>query len=402
MLFAASLLLLGASVRASTHSSFDHLNLTIFQDIAFTTSEGGAASCVSGKIPIPVSFEAYQWTLEKPSDSLAVTDFVFWATTTHPDRLLDLSVGIGLVDKTYQIWVKYCVPTATTAQSSNQPVQVLTHGGTLDHTYWDVAPGYSYVNITAAAEMRTLSYDQLGCGLSDHPDPLNEVQGPAAMEVLHGLVSLLRSGAFGQKFDKVIGVGHSIGSKTMEATLAKYRGDFDAILHTGYAFENAPGAGNVVATGLGPAKDVQHLRHLPDGYFVHKSREGIHICFFKYPNFEPAILTATLDKSRTLTMGEMLIPSGSPFWRNLTVLRDYTSPVMIVLGEHDYVVCGQSCMIPRNLADDTLSFAYSAADPNRSETWILPGGGHNLNTHLHAGDGFNKMVAWVKNLEWDV
>jgi pimeloyl-ACP methyl ester carboxylesterase len=101
-------------------------------------------------------------------------------------------------------------------------------------------------------------------------------------------------------------------------------------------------------------------------------------------------------------MGEMLIPSGSPFWRNLTVLRDYTSPVMIVLGEHDYVVCGQSCMIPRNLADDTLSFAYSAADPNRSETWILPGGGHNLNTHLHAGDGFNKMVAWVKNLEWDV
>ncbi|KAJ4214123.1 hypothetical protein NW759_010647 [Fusarium solani] len=288
MLFAASLLLLGASVRASTHSSFDHLNLTIFQDIAFTTSEGGAASCVSGKIPIPVSFEAYQWTLEKPSDSLAVTDFVFWATTTHPDRLLDLSVGIGLVDKTYQIWVKYCVPTATTAQSSNQPVQVLTHGGTLDHTYWDVAPGYSYVNITAAAGMRTLSYDRLGCGLSDHPDPLNEVQGPAAMEVLHGLVSLLRSGAFGQKFDKVIGVGHSIGSKTMEATLAKYRGDFDAILHTGYAFENAPGAGNVVATGLGPAKDVQHLRHLPDGYFVHKSREGIHICFFKYPNFEPA------------------------------------------------------------------------------------------------------------------
>lgn len=134
----------------------------------------------------------------------------------------------------------------------------------------------------------TLSYDRLGCGLSEHPDPLNDVQGPAAMEVLHGLFLLSRSGVFGRGFSKVIGVRHFIGSKTTGATLSKYPANFDAILHTRYAFENAPGAGNVVATGLGSVKDVPRLHHLPDGYLVPKSREGVHICFFKYPNFEPA------------------------------------------------------------------------------------------------------------------
>ncbi|KAF4842929.1 hypothetical protein CGCSCA4_v008346 [Colletotrichum siamense] len=377
------------------------INTTLSKNVAFSLSKGEAASCVTGEIQVPISFEAEKWLFEKTTDSLSVTDFVLNVTTTDPNRILDFSEGTTLIQKTYGIWVKYCVPSSGLPSSVDRAVQILTHGGTLDHTYWDFAPGYSYVDVAARAGMVTLSYDRLGTGLSEHPDPLLEVQTPASVEVLHQLVTMLRSGSFGPQFSKVIGVGHSIGSKATEAVISKYPSDFDAIIHTGYAYENAVGAGSVVATGLGSPKDVDHLKHLPDGYLVPKSAEGIHICFFKYPNFDPQILSQTVRHMQTESMGEMLIPPSSSFWGNLTVTNSYRSPVLVILGEHDYVVCGQSCVTPQNLAAQTLDTAYASADRNLSEAWISPGAGHNCHTHLNAPDVSAKMVNWVKNLGWN-
>ncbi|KAF0329092.1 hypothetical protein GQ607_003760 [Colletotrichum asianum] len=259
-----------------------NINTTLFKNVAFNLSKGEAASCVTGEIPIPISFEAEKWLFEKTTDSLSVTDFVLNVTTTDPNHILDFSEGTTLIQKTYGIWVKYCVPSSGLPNSVDRAVQILTHGGTLDHTYWDFAPGYSYVDVAARAGMVTCK-------------PLLPPQ-----------------------FSKVIGVGHSIGSKATEAVISKYPSDFDAIIHTGYAYENAAGAGSVVATGLGSPKDVDHLKHLPDGYLVPKSVEGIHICFFKYPNSDPQILSQTVRHMQTESMGEMLIPPGSSFWGNLT------------------------------------------------------------------------------------
>ncbi|KAL3295701.1 catalytic protein [Colletotrichum asianum] len=359
-----------------------NINTTLFKNVAFNLSKGEAASCVTGEIPIPISFEAEKWLFEKTTDSLSVTDFVLNVTTTDPNHILDFSEGTTLIQKTYGIWVKYCVPSSGLPNSVDRAVQILTHGGTLDHTYWDFAPGYSYVDVAARAGMVT-----------EHPDPLLEVQTPASVEVLHQLVTMLRSGSFSPQFSKVIGVGHSIGSKETEAVISKYPSDFDAIIHTGYAYENAAGAGSVVATGLGSPKDVDHLKHLPDGYLVPKSVEGIHICFFKYPNSDPQILSQTVRHMQTESMGEMLIPPGSSFWGNLTA-----APTS---RQHDYVVCGQSCVTPQNLAAQSLETAYASADRNLSEPWISPGAGHNCHTHLNAPDVSAKMVNWVKKLGWN-
>ncbi|KAF4837055.1 hypothetical protein CGCTS75_v001476 [Colletotrichum tropicale] len=359
-----------------------NINTTLFKNVAFIVSKGEAASCVTGEVQIPISFEAEKWRFEKTTDSLSVTDFVLNVTTTDPNRILDFSEGTALIQKTYGIWVKYCVPSSGLSSSIDRAVQILTHGA-------------------ARAGMVTLSNDSLGTGLSEHPDPLLEVQNPASVEVLHQLVTMLRSGSFGPQFSKVIGVGHSIGSKATEAVISKYASDFDAIIHTGYAYENAAGADSVVATGLGSPKDVGHLKHLPDGYLVPKSAEGIHICFFKYPNFDPQILSQTVRHMQTESMGEMLIPPSSSFWGNLTVTNSYRSPVLVILGEHDYVVCGQSCVTPQNLAAQTLDIAYASANRNLSEAWISPGAGHNCHTHLNAPEVSAKMVSWVKNLGWD-
>jgi pimeloyl-ACP methyl ester carboxylesterase len=103
-------------------------------------------------------------------------------------------------------------------------VQVLTHGTTLDSTYWDFATGYSYINAATAAGYATFSYDRLGVGSSAHPDPIQAVQAALQVEILHQLVVLLRAAPDlgGKLLKNVVGVGHSAGSTFTQAVSAKY------------------------------------------------------------------------------------------------------------------------------------------------------------------------------------
>src|SRR5262245_46104354 len=56
----------------------------------------------------------------------------------------------------------------------NQTLQVLVHGGTYNHKYWDAPTinghSYSYVNFMAENGYALLAIDQLGDGLSSKPD----------------------------------------------------------------------------------------------------------------------------------------------------------------------------------------------------------------------------------------
>ncbi|RYO81288.1 hypothetical protein DL766_009768 [Monosporascus sp. MC13-8B] len=44
------------------------------------------------------------------------------------------------------IWGKLFVPAHDADAENVTTVQFLTHGGTLNHTHWDIAPGYSYMD----------------------------------------------------------------------------------------------------------------------------------------------------------------------------------------------------------------------------------------------------------------
>src|SRR5579871_5834904 len=94
---------------------------------------------------------------------------------------------------------------------TGKTVQLLVHGYTYDHTYWDFPyqyPNYSYVTAAVQAGYATLDFDRLGVGLSDHPTPeLLTVVSEAY--VLHELVQDLRNGVFQSMYaPKVIIVGH--------------------------------------------------------------------------------------------------------------------------------------------------------------------------------------------------
>lgn len=256
------------------------------QNLTWAHSAGGHARCLAGTVPISIDFESYQWEIEIPTNQLETTDFVVMAMTTDANGLASLINGKKQLKKTYDIFIKYCVPAKEKKVTTNI-IQILTHGTTLDHTYWDFAPGYSYVDVAAASGLATLSYDRLGVGLSDHPNPLLETQGQAQIEIYHGLVQLVRTGALGHSFSKVIAVGHSYGSTLGDGTLSKYPNDFDALINTDYDGTLAWLKHTIFSLGLLKANTLPRLAHLPDGYLVPGRKEGLQTPFLKYPNFDP-------------------------------------------------------------------------------------------------------------------
>jgi hypothetical protein len=105
-------------------------------------------------------------------------------------------------------------------------VQLLVHGATYNHLYWNFPYGngyYSYVGAATAAGYATFDIDRIGAGNSSHP-PSASLDLNAGAVALHDAVTALRSGAVdGHAFRHVIAVGHSIGSVEIWLEAARYR-----------------------------------------------------------------------------------------------------------------------------------------------------------------------------------
>ena len=183
------------------------------------------------------------------------------------------------------------MPEKLNATASLHTLQLLTHGGTTDYNYWDLAPGYSYVDAAAEAGYATFSYDRLGTGKSDHPDPLQVVQVPLQVEILHQLVEGLKASCLAVSACKsIVGVGHSAGSTIMQGLTTKYPEDYDAILLTGTS--TSLDSMNIATAGFakGPANADPSGRFsgLPDGYFMQGAiLQAVQFSFWRYPNFDP-------------------------------------------------------------------------------------------------------------------
>jgi pimeloyl-ACP methyl ester carboxylesterase len=196
------------------------------------------------------------------------------------------------VSGTWSIASRLCYPASDTAAAKVTTVQLLTHGATLDSTYWDFANGYSYIDAATAAGYATFSYDRLGVGQSAHPDPIQVVQAALQVEILHQLVVLLRAspGLGGKLFKKVVGVGHSAGSTFTQAVSAKYPDDFDAVVLTGITTSMASVSAAQAANCLAIANQQgDRFAGLANGYLtVGSGILGLQSSFFRYPYFDPA------------------------------------------------------------------------------------------------------------------
>jgi hypothetical protein len=256
------------------------------------------------------------------------------ATYTLPVRVADP----GPANQT--LWAQLCYPTGRPMPTT---VQLLVHGATYNHLYWDFPTGdgqYSYMRSAVRAGYATLNVDRIGNGASSHP-PGASLDVPAGAVALHDAVTALRTGRLGgHRFSRVVWVGHSLGSTHGWFEAGRYR-DVDALVLTGDLHTATAAAFNLLTWAFWPAAgdpqfagaglDQDYLTTVPG------SRQEI---FFAPATTDPAVVALDEVTKDTLTTGQIaqmvdaitLPPQQSPS-------SGVNLPVLLVVGGQDVLFC---------------------------------------------------------------
>jgi pimeloyl-ACP methyl ester carboxylesterase len=362
-----------------------------FNTPIFYMSKGGQAACVSGYVPVTASTnDNINLDISLPKNQSQVTEFFSASYSAGSTVAKDINKGKANVFGTWNIFATLCTPKGNPKPNG---VQLLTHGVGFDNSYWDFAEGYSYVDVAAKYGYASFSYDRLGVGKSEKPDPVKTVQAPLEVEIAHSLASSLREGTFGDvKFEKVIGVGHSFGSIISNAITKQYPSALDAAILTGYSTDLSSQPLFLQALNLALANANQPLRFgaLNNGFLVSDTVVSNQIGFFKAPGFPPANLKLAEATKGTVTYGELnsigAVGGASP---------NFTNPVAVVNGINDIPFCGGNCSYPVDQAKAVQPKYY----PNVAEadfgSYLAPVAGHGLNFHYSATAAFEYIQKFL-------
>ena len=358
-----------------------------FRDPSIHSSAGGKAICIEGTLDITASANNLRLNLESPANRSVVTELVTELLQVNSTLGERLAGGPSPVNGTFGIRSQLCIPVRG-AQSS--VLQFLVHGAGFDMSYWDYAPGYSYVDFAAEEGYTTFLFDRLGSGQSDHPDPIQLVQINLQVAINHQLVNILRNGGIrGQRFDRVVGIGHSHGSANVLGVTAAYPADFDAVVLTGYS-SNSTTPVALATLDLTMASIGQPLRlsQLANGYVTAGSTAGIQSFFFRAPGFDPALLRLSEATAQTHSLGEILAPGAQS-------APNFTGPIDVVNGLNDFPNCGGDCLYPVNLAAALKAVRYPNA--KNSSSYLAPDTGHGLNLHYSANQSYAHIHGFLKD-----
>ena len=255
-----------------------------------TSTVSGRSTCLEQYLKLDVTSNNIKILLDQPVNQTIATENLVELLQTNSTLFSRVNGGRSTIKNTFDIYGKLCFPSNPGAAKAVSTVQFLTHGDTLDSSYWDIAPGYSYFDAAVAAGYATFSYDRIGVGKSEHPDPLQVVQGPLQVEIAHALIVRLRQAQIcSYNFKSVIGVGHSAGSTVTQGVTTKYPQDFDAIIltstSTSVAYVNTALASyDLTIANLDPSRKFASL---PNGYLVQPNTQSIQFSNFRWPNFNP-------------------------------------------------------------------------------------------------------------------
>jgi pimeloyl-ACP methyl ester carboxylesterase len=196
--------------------------------------------------------------------------------------------------------------------SAGTTVQLLIHGATYNHDYWDFGTvdgtRYSYARDVAAHGFPALAIDLPGAENSSQPSSdLLTIQAEAF--VAHQVVQSLRGGSIaGVPFTKVILVGHSLGSVVVWEEAVNYS-DVDGVIVTGAAHSITTRF--LTSNAFYPAlKDPKFARAgLDSGYLttLPGTRAGI---FFAAPDVNPAVVGEDEERKDVVPVAEL--SSGLP------------------------------------------------------------------------------------------
>lgn len=314
------------------------------------------------------------------------------AATQCTDVTIPVSLNAKL-SKDQKIYGRLCRP----AEGAVSTLQILVHGSSYDHRYWDlprVGTRYSYVNAMNMAGRATLAIDQLGVGRSSHPPSLL-VSAAANANALHDVVTAARAGTFGYKASKVVLVGHSAGA-LLSWQVADAFHDVDGIVSSGASHSSGLLYLTRVLGLTRPALlDPVTARRIPPLDLGYVSIPGARSRLFYYSaNAAASVVDQDEAQRSEFTLGGT--PTVTAF--NPGTLS-ITAPVLIVNGAYDMPFCKQGGGGSKTDCGSaaTLRAAEAPYFPAATslETAIVPNAGHSINLHNNADYFFNRTLSWL-------
>jgi pimeloyl-ACP methyl ester carboxylesterase len=299
--------------------------------------------------------------------------------------------------------VKLCLPTG----GKPTTVQVLTHGITYSHRYWNIADPdnqkadtYSWEAAAAKAGYATAAIDRLGNGDSSHPLS-NFVDITSNSTALHNVVQALRAGAVEgpggshPAFGKVVLVGHSYGSYTSMIEAHRFR-DVDAVLLTGFTHKVNNRTPFVIESSVYPAAlDPQFAGSgLDPGYVT--PRPGTHRQLYYDPStaVDPRIIDRDAATKGTVSQHEI-----DNYYLVENVVLNINVPVFLLNGDLDGIFCqqqpvdvGTDCSSAARIVEQEKPFLPGAPS---IDAVLIPGVGHDINAFRAAPIAFKAAMTWV-------
>lgn len=280
--------LLAVSLLVGKSEQYKISNFDGFINPEISDSSEGHAVCVSGIVEVSAKTKENQKLLfNNPANQFVVTAAMVELLQTNSSLAARVCAGPATVSGTFKIAAKLCVPKRDPLCAHT--VQFLIHGINFNQSYWDFARGYSFIDAATKNGYATFSYDRLGVGASDHPDPIQVVQTSLQVEIAQSLISGLRKGVFGgQKFQNVVGVGHSFGAIQAVGVAERSPEAFDALVLTGFSTNSSAMTATFADFNNAIASQNQPTRfgNLTNGYLVPGSAISSQFAFFHYPNFD--------------------------------------------------------------------------------------------------------------------
>ena len=282
-------------------------------------------------------------------------------------RSVQVPVTIPQVQQPGQITGDLCAP-----RNGNGMMLLLVAGGGEDADYWNMPGLASYSLVTAAAKdgFSTFAIDRIGTGRSTFPSSSTQVTYAAQVATVDEVASALRHNRnlFGTTWDRVIGVGHSLGSGTLAGVAAAHPGDLDAMVLTGYGAAVTPQTLQLDKLYQVAARTVSaHWASLDPGYVTVVPSAVVKIGLLYGPDTSNAALGAASSHQGTLSDTELSSrPQGAAATAQAARI---TIPVLVADGQYDRHYCEGNDI---NAAPSLTPACQTAASFDSYEKKLLP------------------------------
>ncbi|KAM0256044.1 hypothetical protein ACHAQJ_005243 [Trichoderma viride] len=371
--------------------------------IAFSFALAGLAAArpladspPTSPICFPVTFDVHASaenvvvsSLPSEQNATAISDFLLSSLSAGGQT----TSGTRTVSGNFIIKGTYCIPPPTVKAVG--ALQFLVHGVTYNKTVWaglGISDRYNWHSYATNAGYHTLAIDTLGHGQNpQHPDPLNVVQGPLHVEIMHQIIGRIRNGLVAELFhakETIIYVGHSYGSGLGNLLSIKHPKDIDAYVLTGFSATLTPPF-PFFDDLFSAATTVDRFRDYPPGYLTDRTVSGRRADFYA-GDYDHSIVSRDFALRDIVTVEEFLSPGL------FTVASNYTGPVFVATGDSDKIYCAGGPFQCQKTLESTR--AQNFPHSTNYGTYMAPNTGHCLSLHYSVADTAAAINAWLADV----